>query len=121
MGSPRDYGCFPEAHCRAHSLAHPRTTFAPHPRRGRLCDYRRNDRNGRHGSLDTSALRSLLERLPSGTWELVTHPGYNDASLAQVRTRLRASRDVERQLLPAIREFPAIQLASFADLRAPAA
>ena len=73
------------------------------------------------GTLDASALRSLLERLPSGTWELVTHPGYNDASLAQVRTRLHASRDVERQSLPAIREFPAIQLASFADLQAPAA
>jgi chitin disaccharide deacetylase len=73
------------------------------------------------GTLNASALRSLLERLPPGTWELVTHPGYNDASLAQVRTRLRASRDVERQSLPAVREFPAIQLASFADLRAPAA
>lgn len=73
------------------------------------------------GTLNASALRSLLERLPPGTWELVTHPGYNDASLAQVRTRLRASRDVERQSLLAVREFPAIQLASFADLRAPAA
>ena len=73
------------------------------------------------GTLNASALRSLLERLPPGTWELVTHPGYNDASLAQVRTRLRASRDVERRSLPAVREFPAIQLASFADLRAPAA
>lgn len=71
------------------------------------------------GTLDASTLRSLLERLPSGTWELVTHPGYNDASLAQVKTRLRASRDVERRLLHAVREFPSIQLTSFAHLRAP--
>jgi len=71
------------------------------------------------GSLDASALRSLLHRLPPGTWELVTHPGYNDADLAKVDTRLRDSRDVERQSLQAIHEFPAIQLASFACLAEP--
>ncbi len=68
------------------------------------------------GMLDAPTLRSLLRQLPSGTWELVTHPGYNDESLAQVRTRLRASRDVERRSLHAVQEFPAIQLASFAHL-----
>ncbi len=57
--------------------------------------------------------------MPAGTWELVTHPGYNDADLARVRTRLRASRDVERQALAVIKEFPAITLVSFADLRSP--
>lgn len=71
------------------------------------------------GSLDASGLRSLLQKLPSGTWELVTHPGYNDADLAKVDTRLRDSRDVERQALGAIREFPAIELASFACLAEP--
>lgn len=71
------------------------------------------------GSLDASGLRSLLQKLPSGTWELVTHPGYNDADLAKVDTRLRDSRDVERQALQAIREFPAIELASFACLAEP--
>jgi chitin disaccharide deacetylase len=71
------------------------------------------------GSLDTAALRSLLQQIPDGTdttWELVTHPGYNDADLAQVRTRLRESRDVERQALRALKEFPAIQLISFGNL-----
>lgn len=68
------------------------------------------------GTLDASTLRSLLQTMPSGTWELVTHPGYNDAILAKMNTRLRASRDVERQSLHAIQEFPAIQLASFAHL-----
>jgi chitin disaccharide deacetylase len=68
------------------------------------------------GVLDAATVRSLLQKAPEGTWELVTHPGYNDADLARVRTRLRASRDIERQALQAIREFPAIQLASFSGL-----
>jgi hopanoid biosynthesis associated protein HpnK len=71
---------------------------------------------GGTGTLDAATLRSLLGQLPAGTWELVTHPGYNDADLARVRTRLRASRDVERQALTAIREVPGIELISFADL-----
>jgi len=75
------------------------------------------------GTLDAATLRSLLEQLPAGTWELVTHPGYNDADLARVRTRLRASRDVERLALAAIPEVPGIELISFAELEtsAPAA
>ncbi|MGD1064907.1 MAG: hypothetical protein ABR860_16755, partial [Terracidiphilus sp.] len=68
------------------------------------------------GTLDVATLRSLLEKLPAGTWELVTHPGYNDADLAHVRTRLRASRDVERLALAAIPEVPGIELISFAAL-----
>lgn len=68
------------------------------------------------GVLDTAMVRSLLARLPAGTWELVTHPGYNDADLDKIHTRLRASRDVERNALQAIAEFPAIELTSFADL-----
>lgn len=71
------------------------------------------------GTLDAATLRSLLKDLPSGTWELVTHPGYNDASLDRIRTRLRASRDVERCALEAIGEFPSVQLVSFAQLSAP--
>jgi hopanoid biosynthesis associated protein HpnK len=68
------------------------------------------------GTLNAATLRSLLEQLPAGTWELVTHPGYNDADLAHVRTRLRASRDVERLALTAIPEIPGIELISFAEL-----
>jgi len=68
------------------------------------------------GVLDGAAVRSLLSAMPDGTWELVTHPGYNDADLAKVRTRLRASRDIEREALPAIREFPQIELISYAGL-----
>lgn len=68
------------------------------------------------GTLNEATLRSLFEQLPAGTWELVSHPGYNDADLARVRTRLRASRDVERLALTAIREVPGIELISFAEL-----
>lgn len=68
------------------------------------------------GVLDASALRSLVRHLPPGTWELVTHPGHNDADLARVRTRLRASRDVEREALATMKEFPAIDLISFRNL-----
>ena len=68
------------------------------------------------GTFNAHFLRSLLQQLPAGTWELVTHPGYNDADLGRVRTRLRAERDIERLALCALKEFPAIDLASFADL-----
>ena len=68
------------------------------------------------GVLDAGMVRSLLKGLPEGSWELVTHPGYNDAELARVHTRLRASRDIERNALQALKEFPATELISFASL-----
>ena len=68
------------------------------------------------GVLDAAMVRSLLKQMPEGTWELVTHPGYNDSDLARVRTRLRESRDIERQALAATKEFPAVKLVSFAEL-----
>lgn len=51
------------------------------------------------GTLDAQTIRSLLVAMPDGTWELVCHPGYNDAALQQERTRLLASREVERTAL----------------------
>lgn len=71
------------------------------------------------GVLDAAMVRSLMNRLPTGTWELVTHPGYNDADLAKVRTRLRASREIEQKALHTLKEFPALELTSFAALHAP--
>ncbi|MGB9406075.1 MAG: ChbG/HpnK family deacetylase [Terracidiphilus sp.] len=68
------------------------------------------------GTLSAAALTSLLRNLPPGTWELVTHPGYNDADLARAHTRLLASRDTERQALSALQPLPGINLISFADL-----
>jgi hopanoid biosynthesis associated protein HpnK len=51
------------------------------------------------GSLDERLLRRMIEHLPQGTWELVCHPGYNDADLQSVRTRLRESREQELRIL----------------------
>jgi chitin disaccharide deacetylase len=68
------------------------------------------------GTLDTATLYRLLDQVPAGTWELVTHPGYNDADLARVRTRLRASREIEREALPVLREYPAFHLIPFSEL-----
>jgi predicted glycoside hydrolase/deacetylase ChbG (UPF0249 family) len=68
------------------------------------------------GSLNAESLRRTLAGMPEGTWELVTHPGYHDANLDAVRTRLKASRDVERQALNTLKEYPNIELTSFAYL-----
>ena len=69
------------------------------------------------GTFDADTARALLGELPEGTWELVTHPGYNDADLDKVRTRLRDSRDKERLALAAVGEFPSIDLISYAELQ----
>jgi len=59
------------------------------------------------GSFDRALLCQALADLPEGTWELVCHPGYDDADLSASHTRLLASRDQERQLLtsPELRQF----------------
>lgn len=51
------------------------------------------------GGLDERLLKFMIQHLAEGTWELVCHPGYNDAELQTVRTRLRESRERELQLL----------------------
>jgi predicted glycoside hydrolase/deacetylase ChbG (UPF0249 family) len=73
------------------------------------------------GALDDRLIHFILETLPEGTWEFVTHPGYNDAKLADIHTRLRQSRDLEREILsrPAMRELlnrNGIQLIPWSDL-----
>jgi hopanoid biosynthesis associated protein HpnK len=73
------------------------------------------------GALDPQLFRSIIEKLPEGTWEFVCHPGYNDAQLQGVRTRLKESRAQELRVLTsaATREMLAhggIQLISYRDL-----
>ena len=51
------------------------------------------------GGLTLQTFRHLIENLPEGTWEFVTHPGYNDAELNNVNTRLRHSRENELSIL----------------------
>ena len=50
----------------------------------------------------SSLLRQTLASLPEGTWELVCHPGYNDADLRAAGTRLLDSREEERRLLTSV-------------------
>jgi hopanoid biosynthesis associated protein HpnK len=47
------------------------------------------------GFLDASAIRRILEQLPSGTSELMCHPGYRDVELERTGTRLLTEREIE--------------------------
>jgi predicted glycoside hydrolase/deacetylase ChbG (UPF0249 family) len=74
------------------------------------------------GALDWELFRAIIGCIPEGTWELCCHPGYADAGLARVRTRLRAARDREREVLtsPAARaalEEHGIELISYWELQ----
>jgi predicted glycoside hydrolase/deacetylase ChbG (UPF0249 family) len=66
------------------------------------------------GTLDTSAVTSLAAAMPEGTFEMVTHPGYNDADLAHAHTRLLASRETERAALNALKGRAGLSMVSFA-------
>jgi predicted glycoside hydrolase/deacetylase ChbG (UPF0249 family) len=68
------------------------------------------------GVLNAANLKSILHKAPTGLWELVTHPGYNDADLARIPTALRASREIERQALYGVRESGVFDLISFRAL-----
>ncbi len=73
------------------------------------------------GVLDLKLFTAIADNMPEGTWEFVCHPGYNDTDLDQVQTRLRQSRDQERQLLtsPEAREVlrqRSIDLISYREL-----
>ncbi len=68
------------------------------------------------GTLDAATLAALLNNLPAGTWELVTHPGYNDADLARTHTRLLASRETEREALASFHWRDEIELIDFSRL-----
>ena len=72
------------------------------------------------GHIDDHALCNLLERLPAGTWELVTHPGYSDSGLTGL-SKLTSSREQELRCLTspeisATVERAGIELISYADL-----
>jgi len=73
------------------------------------------------GAMDARLFESIVDSLPEGTWELVCHPGYNDAELGTIRTRLRESRAEELRILtsPEAREILArsgVRLISYREL-----
>jgi chitin disaccharide deacetylase len=51
------------------------------------------------GRVTREVLARIVNRLPDGVSELMMHPGYEDAALARVRTRLRREREQEVALL----------------------
>lgn len=66
-------------------------------------------------------LLGLIESLPDGVSELMSHPGYEDEELGRIKTRLRASRQNELSLLTdidvtkTVREH-GVQLISYAQI-----
>jgi len=73
------------------------------------------------GALDDRLFENIVDSLPEGTWELVCHPGYNDAELDSIRTRLRESREIELRVLTSSASREAltrsgVQLISYRDL-----
>jgi predicted glycoside hydrolase/deacetylase ChbG (UPF0249 family) len=73
------------------------------------------------GVLDLELFKAIVDVIPEGTWEFVCHPGYNDAELASVRTRLRESRKKELEVLISREacealESRGIELISYRDL-----
>jgi predicted glycoside hydrolase/deacetylase ChbG (UPF0249 family) len=76
------------------------------------------------GQLDAVSLRKILHAMPEGTWELVCHPGYNDAALNAITTRLRATREIERdalleQIPQAIRTVSGLELIHYGQIGQP--
>jgi predicted glycoside hydrolase/deacetylase ChbG (UPF0249 family) len=73
------------------------------------------------GTLDAKTVRTITAAIPpnnSAIYELVTHPGYNDAELQRANTRLLSSRDIERDALQALRDVSSLNLISFTGLTA---
>jgi hopanoid biosynthesis associated protein HpnK len=73
------------------------------------------------GALDQKLFDAIIGSIPEGTWEFVCHPGYNDVDLDGTATRLRSSREAERNVLTSPEskrqiESRGIQLISYADL-----
>jgi hopanoid biosynthesis associated protein HpnK len=73
------------------------------------------------GSHDERIFQAIIENLPGGTWELVCHPGYNDAELQSAGTRLLESRLTELEILTSERarevlERKQVELITFREL-----
>ena len=73
------------------------------------------------GLLDRNLLSRLVEAMPEGTWELVTHPGYKDRALLEASTELKESRVIELELLTSAETLDllrrrGIELINYSDL-----
>jgi predicted glycoside hydrolase/deacetylase ChbG (UPF0249 family) len=103
-----------------HSLRHlrPRFLALPQIRSGRILTTDGTLGISATGSLNADTLSRILKTMPEGTWELLTHPGYNDPDLDAIPTRLRTHRDIERQALLAAfaSQTPLTTRINFSDL-----
>lgn len=68
------------------------------------------------GSLNRKSLKLILNAIPEGTWELVTHPGYRDADLDAANTSLLDQRKEELDALLLEAKRSDHQIITFADL-----
>jgi predicted glycoside hydrolase/deacetylase ChbG (UPF0249 family) len=73
------------------------------------------------GALDPQLFAAIIGCIPEGNWEFVCHPGYRDADLDHVATRLRASRQAELAVLTSpeskrLIERHGIELITYRDL-----
>jgi len=80
------------------------------------------------GTMNAEVLRATLDclvhRYPNSTYELLCHPGFQDAALAAQNTRLRGSREIEymalRQVIPEYSRNPELlQLIHYGNLGIP--
>jgi hopanoid biosynthesis associated protein HpnK len=74
------------------------------------------------GFLNEQRFQNLIRRIPEGTWELVTHPGFSDAALRPL-SALTASRERELELLTSAKtrvllQESGVELISYRDLLA---
>jgi chitin disaccharide deacetylase len=73
------------------------------------------------GFLDATAIQRILQHLPQGTSELMCHPGYVDADLASIPTRLLGQREKELRALtnPVVKRLiteQTIQLSNYGSM-----
>jgi hopanoid biosynthesis associated protein HpnK len=68
------------------------------------------------GGLTSEIFRELIDRLPEGTWEFVSHPGYCDDALNRTATRLKGSRERELAILTSAETREALRRAGIVTL-----
>ena len=73
------------------------------------------------GTVNIATVHALMNGMPEGTFEFVSHPGYRDDQLGRANTRLLESREIERNALMALRDYSGLELISFGGLASPVA
>ena len=61
------------------------------------------------GHLNGNLFQNIADNMPEGTWEFVCHPGYVDADLDGISTRLRRQREEELAVLTSVEARQALE------------